>query len=150
MFNYSLKFAVRNLLKNKRFTLINIFGLAVGMACVLLILVYVIGETGYENFHVKRDRIWRVAVDYGDAGSKMGFAGVMPALGPAAEAQIPEVEKAVRWRRDYRAALEYGKHGFVEQNFFFVDSTVFDIFSFELTGGTRDALKEPFAVVIAS
>jgi len=148
MFGYYLKFAVRNLLKNKRFTLINILGLAVGMASVLLILVYIIGELSYENYHAQRDRICRVAVDFGDTGSKMGFAGAMPALGPAA-AQIPEVENAVRWRRDYRARLECGGQSFVEQNVFFVDSTVFDIFSFRLISGTRDALKEPLAAVIS-
>lgn len=149
MFGHMIKYAARSLFKNRRFTLINIFGLAVGMASVLLILVYVIGETGYENFHAERNRIWRVAIDYGDTNSKMGFAGVMPALGPAAVAQIPDVESAVRWRRDYRAGLEYGQHSFVEQNLFFVDSTVFDIFSFKFLSGSRDALKEPFTAVIS-
>ncbi|MBN1210998.1 MAG: ABC transporter permease [candidate division Zixibacteria bacterium] len=144
-----MKYAVRNLLKNRRLTLINILGLAVGTASVLLILVYVIGESSYENFHARRGRICRVAVDYGLSGSKMGFAGVMPALGPAAAAEIPEVENAVRWRRDYRARLERGSQSFVEQNLFFVDSSVFDIFSFNLLSGTRDILKEPFAVVIS-
>lgn len=119
------------------------------MAGVMLIMLYVLSEMSYESFHARKDRIYRVAVDFGDAGSKMGFAGVMPALGPVAAAQIPEVVNTVRWRRDYQAKLEYAGRSFVEQNFFFVDSTVFDVFSFKLLDDTRSHLKEPFTAVIS-
>ncbi|MCP4727395.1 MAG: ABC transporter permease, partial [bacterium] len=60
MFGNYLKIAVRNLSKNKAFSFINIFGLAIGMACCILILIYVNDEMSYDNYHVKGDRIHRI------------------------------------------------------------------------------------------
>ncbi|MCD6517609.1 MAG: ABC transporter permease, partial [Candidatus Aminicenantes bacterium] len=80
--NY-LKVALRNILRTKTFSLINITGLAIGMAGTLMILMYVANELSYENFHKKHKQIYRISVEFGEKGKAMDFAGAMPALGPA-------------------------------------------------------------------
>ena len=150
MFKNYIKTAVRNLFRTKVFSLINIVGLAIGMAGTLLILMYVTNELSFENFHKNRKHIYRVSVEFGDEGNRMNFAGAMPALGPALVENFPEVENAVRFVKDDHPILEYNRQTYHEQNYFFADPTVFDIFSFKLLEGSPEtALKEPFSIVIA-
>jgi len=147
--NY-LKIALRNIIRSKLFSFINIIGLAVGMAGTLMIMSYVMGELSFENFHKNKDRIYRVATDFGQVGSKMPFAGAMPALGPAMKEQIPEVENSVRIQWDPSARIKFEEKSFIERNFFFADESVFDIFSFSLIRGAEETvLEEPFNMVLS-
>ncbi|MCK4494802.1 MAG: ABC transporter permease, partial [Candidatus Aminicenantes bacterium] len=149
MFKNYIKVAFRNIMRTKLFSLINITGLAIGMAATLMILMYVSNELSYENFHKNRKQIYRVSVDFGDKNNKMRFAGAMPALGPAVIKEMPEVLNAVRFVQDMRPVLEYGEKKFNEQNFFFADPSVFDVFSFSLMKGSKEsALRNPFSMVI--
>ena len=149
MFKNYVKTAVRNIFRTKVFSLINIFGLAIGMAGTLLILMYITSELSFENFHKNRNHIYRVAVEFGNEGSKMRFAGAMPALGPALVENFPEVDNAVRFVRDDHTKLEYNNKEFIEQNLFFADPSVFEIFTFSmLEGSKKTALNEPFSIVI--
>ena len=107
MLKNSLVTALRNLIKFKAYSAINIIGLAVGMACCLLISVYVANELSYENFHANRNRIYRASLGFGQKDSQMKMVGVMPALGPAMVEQFPEVENAVRFQIDPPAPIEY-------------------------------------------
>jgi len=146
--NY-LKVALRNLSRTKIFSLINITGLAIGMAGTLMILMYVTNELSYENFHKNRKQIYRVSVEFGEKDNTMRFAAVMPALAPALVEEVPEVINAVRFERDEHALLEYEERKFNEQNFFFADPSVFEIFSFSMIKGSRQtALNDPFSTVI--
>jgi putative ABC transport system permease protein len=104
----------------------------------------------FENFHKNRKHIYRVAVEFGNEGSKMRFAGAMPALGPALVENFPEVDNAVRFEQDDHPKLEYDNKIFLEQNLFFTDPSVFEVFSFTmLEGSPETALNEPFSMVIA-
>ena len=144
-----LKVALRNLSRTKVFSLINITGLAIGMAGTLMILMYVTNELSYENFHKNRKQIYRVSVEFGEKDNTMRFAAVMPALAPALVEEVPEVINAVRFERDEHALLEYEERKFNEQNFFFADPSVFEIFSFSMIKGSRQtALNDPFSTVI--
>ena len=151
MFKNYLKIAFRNIFKFKIFSTINVLGLAIGMAICLLMLMYVVNEISYENFHQKKDRIYRIAVEWGSEKSKMKFAGSMPALAPALNSQIPEVEKAIRIQPDYDAVIKNQANEEIrEENLFFADAEIFDIFSFNLLIGDRaNALIEPFSVVLS-
>jgi putative ABC transport system permease protein len=80
--NY-LNIALRSLIKNKLFSFINIFGLSIGIAGSLLILVYVFNELSYENIHDKKDSIYKLGLEFGSGNSSMKMAGVMPALSEA-------------------------------------------------------------------
>lgn len=146
--NY-FKTALRNIFRTKAFSLINIIGLAIGMAGTLLIMMYITSELSFENFHKNRKHIYRVDVDFGDEGSKMTFAGAMQALGPALVENYPEVDNAVRLEQDDHPKFEYKNKTFLEQNSFFADPAVFEIFSFTmLAGSPKTALNEPFSIVV--
>jgi putative ABC transport system permease protein len=151
MFRNYLKTAVNILVKNKFFSTINILGLAMGITVCLLILVYVVNELSYERFQKNRKNIYRLALEWGTEGNKMKFAGSMPALAPAINSQIPEVESAIRIRKSYDAKIKNKDNQEIkEENLFFADPSVFQIFSFSLKEGNPDnALVDPFSVVIS-
>ena len=149
MFKNYLKIALRNFLRFKLYTFINITGLAIGIAVSLLVLVYVSEEMSYENMHEKRDNICRVSVSFGREESSMKLAGAMPALGPAAVEEIPEVLAAVRFRVDRSAKIKTGKREFTENNFFFADSNIFNVFTFPLVLGDKNVLNDQSSIVIS-
>jgi putative ABC transport system permease protein len=148
--NY-MKIAFRNIRRHKGYSFINIFGLAVGMTVCLLMLMYVVHEISYDNFHKKKGRIYRVITDWGEEGNKMKFAGTMPAVGPALNAEIPEVEVAARVRfNNEMIVLDSENEKFKESGIFHVDPEVFSIFDWELLAGDEaSALGDPFSIVIS-
>src|ERR1043165_3684602 len=94
--NY-FKTALRNLWKNKALSFINIFGLAAGMACSLLIFLFVTDELSYDRFNQDADRIYRVVKDFvNDDGSKLPDATTPPAIAPAIQKEIPGIEHVTR------------------------------------------------------
>jgi putative ABC transport system permease protein len=144
--NY-LKITFRNLFKNKLYSLINIFGLSLGMAGSLIILVYVSNELSYESMHKNADNIVRVSVGF-DNG--MTLAGSMPGIGPAAVDEIPGINACVRFRKFDNAKVKAGGRDFIENNFFFADSNVFNVFTFPfIEGNPAGALNSPNSVVIS-
>ncbi|MGB7296786.1 MAG: ABC transporter permease [Candidatus Aminicenantales bacterium] len=145
-----LKIALRNIRCHKFISLVNILGLAVGMSVCLLMMVYVVNETRYEDFQENGDRIYRIALEWGQKGSRMKFAGTMPGLGPALATEFPEVESAVRVRVDRNVELrsEPSAESFSADTVLYADPDFFEIFSYPRRPGfQRDPLKEPFVVV---
>jgi len=151
MFKNYLKIAARNLLKHKAYSLINVLGLAIGMACCILILLYVQNELSYDRHHQNAERIYRVASDHKFGGTNFHMA-VSPA--PMAEALVrdfPEVESAARFR-GYGSFLikKEGGQNFKEERVIFADNAIFDIFTAPLfAGDTKAALTAPNTVVIS-
>ncbi|MCP4662206.1 MAG: FtsX-like permease family protein [bacterium] len=150
--NY-LKIAVRNLLKYRAYSLINIMGLAIGMACCVLILLYVRDELDYDNFYENGDRLYRVHSIFPGQGGKL-LAVTPPPAAPAIGADIPEIEAATRILAYFeaaipgRAAVIRGEHHFFER-FFWADTSFFKVFSFPLLQGNPDtAFADPYSVVI--
>jgi putative ABC transport system permease protein len=151
MFRNYLKTAINIMLKNRFFSSINIVGLALGITACLLILMYVVNELSYESFQKNRHNIYRIALEWGSEGNKMKFAGCMPAVAPAINSELPEVEIAVRLKHDYDAIIKNSdKQEIKEENLFFADSGVFKIFSFNIIEGNREkVLADPFSIVIS-
>jgi len=151
MIKNHLKTAVKMLMRNKFFSLINIIGLTLGITACLLIMMYLVNELSYERFQKNRQNIYRIAVEWGTEGNKMKFAGVMPALAPAIISQFPEVETAIRIKEDYDAVFkDMNNQEIKENNVFFADQGIFRIFSFKLNEGNSDnSLVEPFSVIIS-
>lgn len=151
-FNY-LKIAVRNLLKHKGYSFINVSGLALGMACCILIMLYVQDELSYDRYHTRAGRIYRVSRQWmnQDGGVSLHLGHIAPPFGPLLKNDFPAtVLDAVRFRRPGNPLLSYGEHHFQEPRFFFVDSTVFSVFSWELIDGDpQTALTAPNAVVVS-
>jgi putative ABC transport system permease protein len=145
--NY-LKIALRNLLRNKVYSFINIGGLAVGMATCLLITLYVLDEISYDRFNEKADRIYRLDMDIKFGGSEKSYAVSPAPAGPALLRDYPFIENYVRIREN-GVVITKGKETINEQNVAFADSSLFEVFTLPmLYGNPKNALSQPNSVVI--
>ena len=153
--NY-LKIAYRNLLKKKVYSFINIFGLGVGMACCVLIFMFVQEELSYDNYHERGDRIYRVihgsipeeGVTEGEATNDFWVWGNAP-VGPALKRDFPEIEKVIQFSGRADILLSIGDNIQQEEGILFMDSTAFEVFSWELLqGDPKTALGAPYSIVL--
>jgi len=146
--NYLLT-AWRNLIRNRVYSVINIAGLSLGLACAMLILLYVKDEISFDRFHVNGDQIYRLYSEgKGPDGviRRMGITG--DAQGPRFKSQVPEIRAFVRVQGGYRDA-KLGST-VVPQPLLNVDSTFFSVFSFPLlSGNPATALVQPNTAVIS-
>ena len=151
--NY-IKIALRNLLRHPGYASINVFGFAVGLACCLFIVLYVQYELSYDRHHEHADTIYRITLDAHVGGQEIIAPLSAPPLASSLINDFPEVEQATRIFRsmfvgDEEVAVEYKENQFIESYFFYVDSTFFDVFTYDvLQGETDDLLTEPNTVVI--
>lgn len=149
--NY-LKIALRNLLKRKGFTLLNIFGLAIGMTCCLLILQYVNYERGFDKFHEDANRVARLRIDsYNEGKLLWKSATVFPAFAPTMKKEFPEIEEAGRL---HDAAIlltnEARNIKFNEQKGYFADPSILKIFSIPMVkGNPATALNAPEKIILS-
>jgi putative ABC transport system permease protein len=145
--NY-LKIAARNLRKQKGQALINLAGLAVGMACCLLILLYVQHELSYDQYHQNKDRIYRLATRIQSA-SFDGIAKVNGPWGIAVKNDVPEVEDVARFVIVGQILVGKGEKRFYEANGLYADSTALRLFNFPLLqGDRRTALSAPNTIAV--
>lgn len=149
--NY-FKIAWRSLLKYKGYSFINIFGLATGMACSLLIFLFVKDELSYDRYHKNAPTIYRVVKDFiNDDGSRIPDATSPAALAPAMQREIPEVEGVTRLMPNWGGSwlVEYGDKKITEQKFWRADSNFFDVFTYSfIKGNPKTALNDVTSVVI--
>lgn len=148
--NY-LKIAWRNIMRHKAYSGINILGLAIGIAACLLILQYVFYEFSYENFHVNKDRIYRVRQDRFDNGkiSTQWAAGAY-GVGNAFKDAIPEIEDYVKVVPNGRVTADVGNQPLKIEKVFFTSSSFFNIFTYPVLAGDKNtALKEPFTAALS-
>lgn len=141
---------VRYVSRNKAFTVINIFGLAIGMMACMLITQFVIHEFSYDSFHVNKDRIFRLQLDRYNKGeiTTQWAAGAM-GIGPDVKDNFPEVEDYVRLTGS-NALFSYGDVFFKEEGVYYATDSFFEIFSVPLIHGVDSTvLKEPFKVVLS-
>ncbi len=148
MFRNYLTIAFRNLKKHKSFSVINIAGLAAGMACCILMLLWVADELSYDNFHKNSDNIYRIFRHYPESPDDKTVMNPIP-LGPAVKSRIPEIVKAARLSRSGRLLLSNEKVKFYEAGGMFADPDFFNIFSFSfIKGDPEKALFSPHSIVI--
>jgi putative ABC transport system permease protein len=149
--NY-MKIAFRNLVKYKLYTVINIAGLAIGMASFLLIGLYIVDETSFDRYHENAEDIYRLVNVYDFEG-----VGEVSASSPFPVAwtlknDYPGIIKNITRvfdRQQSRTLIEHGEHTFNERRFFFADSTFFEIFNYKfLAGNPLTAIDEINSVVI--
>ena len=146
--NY-LKIAWRNLTRNKTFSAINIFGLAIGIATCLIIMLFVNNELSYDRYNKKANRMVRVYFQGNVQGEKMKESNVMPPVAQTLKKDFPEVEEATRLRNYGTPKLVYANKTFKEDRFAFVDSNFFQVFTLPLIeGDAKTALLEPNCIVI--
>ncbi len=146
MFKNYLKIALRNIRKHKGYSFINIVGLAVGLACFILISLWVKHEMTYDQFHVKKDRIFRIlnALDTGNFAASVTYA-----LGPELEANYSDIEASCRVWPWHRSLVQYGDIRFDEHRFYLADPSFFDVFTFTFIQGIAEtALSDLHSIVI--
>jgi len=145
--NY-IKIAWRNVKKHKGYSFLNIFGLAVGMACCILILLWVQDELSFDNFHENRDNIYRV-VRQVQAENMTNYYVYMPnPMGPAVKTNFPEVKSVTRYSKVAWPVMTRGKL-FSNIDMCLADTTFFDIFTFTaVKGNLDDVLHDPSSIVI--
>ncbi|MEM6648358.1 MAG: ABC transporter permease, partial [Bacteroidota bacterium] len=152
--NY-LTTAWRNLRKRAGFAAINVLGLAVGLACCLLIGLYIADELSFDRFHENGERIYRMkhtwsALDETPAPDDFAVWG-SAAPGPLLKDEFPEVEHVVRFSGQHRMLLRHEDRTFQEENYLFADSNFFDVFSFELLrGDPGQVLMQPDVIVLTA
>lgn len=150
MFKNYLTIAWRNLLRNKIYTFINVAGLSIGLACAMLIILYVKDEVSYDRFHANVDQIYRITNQNinkdGTKGRKDGNTGYLQ--GPRFSANVPEIKSFVRvqsGREDFKNATDV-----TSKDLLYVDSNFFSVFTFPLIDGSaKNCLKEPHSIVLS-
>ncbi len=151
MFKNYFKIAWRNLVKNKTFSFINIIGLASGLACFILIALYVADELSYDRFNEKAGRIYRINSDIVFGGNKLHLAVASDPMGATLKKDYPQVEEYVRFFNSSGSKLvKKGNEYIRENNVTHADSTLFDVFTLPvISGDAKTALNEPNTVVIS-
>ena len=153
MFKNYVKIASRNLFKYKTYTLINIFGLSVGIACTILILLFVKDELSYDNFYENNDRVYRVTREWlnNDGESSLHLARVAPPIAMLLKNDYPDlIEEIARVRADFNTLLKLDDgRAFVEQELFWAEENFFRIFDYKfIYGNPESALKGPNSIVL--
>ena len=150
MFENYFKTAWRNVVRNKLFSFINLVGLSVGIAAVLLIGLYFQNELGYDSFQKNKDTIYRVGFEFFNTGRSLGRSAVFtPAFGPDAQREFPEIRSFCRISEHHEVVITKGEDKIKSPDICYADSTFFRLFSFKLrSGNPATVLKQPFSIVL--
>ena len=148
MFRNYLTVAVRNLLRHKVYSLINILGLAIGLTCCILILLYVQDDLSYDRHHEKADRIYRVIREIHMKGTDPSYSvGTLGPLAAALQDDFPEIQHAVR-AHNRGTWISYGDKGFF-QSHRVADASILDVFTLPLIkGDPQTVLKDPYSILL--
>ncbi len=152
-FLYAFKISYRRLIKERKFTLINVAGLALSMAAALLIFITLLFETSYDRHHLDHQNIYRIGIQIAVGDELQTMAMNSAAMGPLLKEQVPEIKS---FTRIFPASFflrtliyRYEEKSFSENLVQAVDSTFFDFFTFDfLQGNPENALNEPFSLVM--
>ena len=150
MIKYSLKLAIRKLSRDKTLSFINITGLAIGMTCAILIMLWIKNELTYDRFHEDYKNIYRVELNnFKDNSLDETISITMMPIGPALTENFDEITDFVRFRGPTEITT-FVNDGFINlDNIFYADSGLFQVFSFELTeGNQKTALRNPNSLIL--
>jgi len=149
MFNNYLKIAFRNVKKHKAYAFINIAGLAIGMACCILIISFISTELSYDRFHKNADSIYRQGLDANLGGNQILMPISTAPAAPAFVQDYPEILDAVRIRRMRNVFIKDSDLEFFEENVVLADNSIFNIFTFPMImGDPQSALKTAYSMVM--
>ncbi len=141
--------AIRNLLRNPVYALINIFGLSIGITCSLLILIFIKNEISYDRFHEKKNDLYRMVFEMVDPDGRTSSPQMTAPVAPAMMEEFPEVKAATRLTGYRDGYFTYQNKSYKAGNVIYADSLFFEMFSFDLiSGDPATVLKDPFTVVL--
>ena len=147
MFKNYLKTALRNLRKNKGFSFLNLMGLSLGMACAVLILLWVFDELQYNKFHKNYKHLYQVMENQSYDGKTYTFSAMPGLFAPAIKQELPEIKYASRSDWGTQALFSLGDKSIYERGLY-VDPDFLKMFSFELKKGDTTALTDPTSILI--
>ena len=149
MFNNYLKIAFRNVKKHKAYAFINIAGLAIGMACCILIISFITTELSYDRYHKNSDRIYRLGLDANLGGNQILMPICTAPAAPALVQDYPEILDAVRFQGMGKVSVKDRDIEFFEENVLLADNSIFNIFTFPMIkGDPNSALKTAYSLVM--
>jgi putative ABC transport system permease protein len=143
--------AVRVLMKNKFYSFLNIFGLAIGLSVSITILLYVQHDLSFDKHHTKHKQIYRIASDFKFNGKDDTYALSPLTLAEMMKEEFPEILAYTRFRVAGRQLFRIGNRQIYQDNLYFADSSVFNVFTHEfISGNPETALKEPRSIVLTA
>src|SRR5688572_7350107 len=149
MFKNLFKIAIRNILRDKTYSFINIFGLTIGITCSMFLLMYILNELSYDRYHKNADNIYRIISHIKETDNEFTWSVVQIPMAEELRSNYPEVKNAVRIFGTGKELYKNGDLQFYEDDFAFADSTVFDMFTYEfINGDMATALDNPFSIVL--
>src|ERR1035437_9092036 len=144
-----IKTAIRHIVKHLGYSILNILGLTLGITSALFLIIYVADEVSYDRYHEKADRIYRVSSTIKEPDDQFTWIVAQIPFGPQVVHDYPEVQSSVRFINMPRALYKFEDKEFNEENFFYVDSTMFDIFSYKvIKGEVKSALLAPKKIIL--
>ncbi len=150
MISHYLKFSLRALKRQGGYVAINVFGLAIGIACALIISLFIINELSYDQYNEHKNEIYRLGLHGKISGQEMRVAFTAAPIGPVMLDEFPEVENFLRMHIWDETIIQVEDRFFSEPHFALVDSSFFDFFTIPLLMGNKNtALTEPFSVVLS-
>jgi putative ABC transport system permease protein len=150
MFNNLIKHSLRSFRRQRAYIVINILGLSIGIACSLLIALFVINEASFDRYNVKKDRIFRVILNGKIGGQEITGAYTPAIMGPTLPKEFPEVEDFLRMNNVGPTVVEFEKQTFTDNDIMEADSSFFNFFSIPLLKGDQEnLLNSPHKVVLS-
>ena len=150
MFRNLLKHSISSFKRQRSYIIINILGLSIGIACSLLIALYVINEASYDQYNVKKDRIFRTILNGKIGGQEVTVSSSPAIMGPTMVKEIPEIEDFLRMNGRGPTIIEYNKQTFTEDHIIEADSSFFNFFSIPVVkGDVKNLLNAPHKVVLS-
>jgi putative ABC transport system permease protein len=150
MFKNLIKHSLRSFKRQRSYIIINILGLSIGIACSLLIALFVINELSYDSYNAKKDRIFRVVLNGKIGGQELTFATSPAIMGPTMLKELPEIEDFLRMSGRGPSVIEYNKQTFTEEHMVEADSSFFNFFSIPVLKGDQvNLLNAPHKAVLS-
>ena len=147
MLKLLLRNAYHSLVKQMPYSFVNILGLTIGLASVIILIIWISYESGYDKFHKDAERIYRVGMNFKTPNKDLNSAEINAPAGPEFKKAFPAVENMVRFEMDENSVIYNNKS--TKLKVLYTDSTFFDMFSFDLlTGDKKDCLNSPEGIVL--
>jgi len=144
-----LKIAIRNIVKDRTYSAINVLGLTIGITCSLFLLMYILDELSFDRYHKNANNIYRIVSNIKEPDNAFTWAVAQIPLGQELRDNYPEVKNAVRFFGTPNTPYKNGDKQFTENDFYLADSTVFDMFTYQwIAGDMATALDNPFSIVL--
>jgi len=145
-----IKYSLSSFKRQRAYVIINIIGLSIGVACSLLIALFVINEASYDKFNTKKDRIFRMILNGKIGGQEVTTTSSAAVIGPTMSKEFPEIEDFLRMTGRGPTVIEYNSQVFTEEHLIEADSSFFNFFSIPvLKGDPKNLLNEPHKLVLS-